>query len=38
MAVEHGDGGRAGAKNCMGQGGEVGLLPLIERQRPNGFD
>ena len=38
MAVQHGDGGGALAQDDVGQGGQVGLLPLVQRERPDGFE
>jgi hypothetical protein len=38
VAVEHRDGGGPGTLDQMGQGGEMGLLALVQRQGPGGFD
>ena len=38
VAVEHRDGGGAGTLDRVGQGGEVGLLTLVQRQPPGGFN
>ena len=38
VAVEHRHGGGAGAVDQMGERGEVGLLTLVQRQGPGGFD
>ena len=38
VAVEHCDGGGARAVDQMRQGGEMGLLAVVQRQRPGDFD